>query len=134
VKHQNIVFLVLILVSFTPAVMRSFHLAETGTTTPIITAIQATWFIGTFLGTLARTLLPYPRKSEQIKQDGWNNLYTGTTIVTIILSLIVTGVALPMATIPQQFDTLFSLFWLAFGAGYGGNAALIELSEYLKLT
>lgn len=97
----------------------------------IVSATQLVWFIGSFIGTIARLLLPIARKSNQIETDGWSHKYTGTTILAVILAIIISGVALPTAQIPQQFDTLFSLFWLAFVAGFGENSALIELSEYV---
>lgn len=106
-------------------------LAQTTENTVIITATEATWFIGSFLGTLVRLLLPLKRKNDQIQQNGWDMKYTGTTILAIILAVVVTGLVFPSMAIPENFGTLFNLFWMAFIAGYGSNAVLIEISEYL---
>jgi cytochrome c biogenesis factor len=130
-KHQKIVLYALLLVAFAATLVMPC-LAQNGEeTTPIVTTVQAVWFLGCFVGSLVRLLLPVPRKSGDIKSEGWNQRFTATTIITIVLALVVTGVAFPMATLPEDFGTLFNLFWLAFAAGYGGNAALIEISEYL---
>jgi len=131
VKLQKIVLVALLLATFT-AMLTLPCLAQNGEeTAPIVTTVQAVWFIGCFVGSLVRLLLPVPRKSDQIKTEGWNQRFTGTTILTIVLALVVTALAFPMVALPEDFGTLFNLFWLAFGAGYGGNAALIEVSEYL---
>jgi hypothetical protein len=130
VKHQKPILYALLLVAFTAMLTVPCH-AQNGKETVIITTVQAVWFAGSFVGSIVRLLLPVPRKSENIEKEGWNHRFTGTTIVTIVLALVVTGLAFPMATIPEDFGTMFNLFWLAFGAGYGGNAALIEISEYL---
>jgi hypothetical protein len=130
VKLQKIVLVALLLATLATTLVMTC-LAQTAEETPtIITAVQAVWFLGCFVGSLARLLLPVPRKSDQIKSEGWNQRFTGTTIITMVLALVVTGLAFPMATLPEDFGTLFNLFWLAFASGYGGNAALIEVSEY----
>lgn len=129
-KHQKIVFLALLLAAFALSPVMPC-LAQNENAKPFITTVQAVWFVGCFVGSLVRLVLPTPRKSDQIKQEGWNQRFTGTTVLTIVLALVVTGLAFPMATLPEDFGTLFNLYWLAFGAGYGGNAALIEISEYL---
>ena len=127
----KVVFLALLLATFAATLIMPC-LAQNGEeTTPIVTTVQAVWFAGSFVGALVRLLLPVPRKSDQIKSEGWNQRFTGTTIITMVLALVVTGLAFPMATLPEDFGTLFNLFWLAFASGYGGNAALIEVSEYL---
>jgi len=130
-KHKKIVFLALLLVAFT-AMLTQTCLAQDGQETPpIATATQVVWFIGCFFGSLARLVLPVPRKSTEIKSEGWNHRYTGMWLLTIAIALLVTGLAFPAMTIPEDVTNFFTLFWLAFGAGYGGNAALIELSEYI---
>jgi len=136
VKRQKHIFLLLLLITL--AAVTPYCLAQDNQTdtdqngeATVITAVQAIWFIGAFVGSIIRLVLPTGRKAADIKVEGWNHQYTGTTIITIVLALIVTGIAFPMATIPEDFNSLFSLFWLAFGSGYGGNAAIIEISEYL---
>lgn len=106
-------------------------LAQNDEETSIITTVQTVWFVGSFIGSIIRIALPVPRKSDEISSEGWNHRFTTTTILTVVLAIIITGLAFPMATIPESFDTLFTLFWLAFASGYGGNAAIIEISEYL---
>lgn len=136
VKRQKHIFLILLLISLaTVSTCLAQNNNETDTVqngeAAVITAVQGIWFIGAFAGSIIRLMLPTGRKAADIKVEGWNHRYTGTTILTIVLALIVTGIAFPMAAIPEDFNSLFSLFWLAFGSGYGGNAALIEVSEYL---
>jgi len=136
VKRQKHIFLILLLISLATvstclAQNNEADTVQNDVEAAIITAVQAIWFIGAFAGSIMRLVLPVSRKAADIKVDGWNNRYTGTTILTIVLALIVTGIAFPMAAIPEDAGTLFSLFWLAFGSGYGGNAAIIEISEYL---
>jgi cytochrome c biogenesis factor len=130
-KLKKIVLYALLLATFVATLVMLCHAQTAEETTAIITAVQAVWFAGSFVGALVRILLPVPRKSSQIKSEGWNQRFTGTTILTIVLALVVTALAFPMASLPEDYGTLFNLFWLAFGAGYGGNAALIEVSEYL---
>ena len=135
-KRQKHIFLILLLVTLaTVSTCLAQNNNETDTVqngeAAVITAVQGIWFIGAFVGSIVRLALPVPRKAADITDEGWNHRYTGTTVLTVILALIVTGIAFPMAAIPEDAGTLFSLFWLAFGSGYGGNAALIEVSEYL---
>lgn len=130
-KLQKIVLYTLLLVTFATMLVVPCHAQNGEETTVIITAVQAVWFAGCFVGSLVRLLLPVPRKNAEIKEEGWNQRFTGTTVLTIVLALVVTALAFPLASLPEDYGTLFSLFWLAFGAGYGGNAALIEVSEYL---
>jgi len=139
VKHQKLVFLALLLATLTVSLTMPCLAQDNETDTDqngeleavIITTVQAVWFVGSFIGSICRLTWPLPRHRDDISSEGFNQRYTGTTILTILLALIITGLAFPMATIPEDFNTLFSLFWLAFASGYGGNAAIIEISEYL---
>jgi len=134
VKHRNIIFLILLLIALTVSVCHAQD-NDNGEVdngeVAIITTVQAVWFAGSFVGIIVRLALPILRKKEQINREGWKHKYTTTTVLTVILALFITGLAFPMASIPEIFDTLFSLFWLAFASGYGANSAIIEVSEYL---
>ena len=94
--------------------------------TPEIVALM-----GIFLGILARSLLPYLRKTIQEGKDlTWDNKYTATAIISAIITLL-TFPAFRAATQLTLADPLI-LFTTAFIYGFFLDVVVIEGFEWLN--
>ncbi len=88
---------------------------------------------GIFLGILARTLAPWLRKIREGRSLRFRKRYAAAAVASFLLGIIVTLVIFPQfdAAAPERdFDSLFKLFCLAFGFGFGWNAILLEGGEW----
>ena len=88
---------------------------------------------GIFLGILARTLAPWLRKIRDGQRIRFQKRYAAAAAASLLLGVIVTLVIFPQfdAAAPERdFDSLFKLFCLAFGFGFGWNAIILEGGEW----
>ena len=95
---------------------------------PVIIEIVA--LIAIFLGALTRTLLPALRKKDELGQAFvWNNQYTITLIVSVIIAFIAAIIAFPTFIIPAT-ESIVAIFTGAFIFGLGLNAVINEITEW----
>jgi len=88
---------------------------------------------GIFLGILARTLAPWLRKIRDGQAVRFQKRYAAAAAASFLLGVIITLVIFPQfeAAAPgRDFDSLFKLFCLAFGFGFGWNAIILEGGEW----
>ncbi len=86
-------------------------------------------FFGILLGVLARTLLPWLRKLRTGVAPRFGRRYLVSAIASVVLGVILTLVIFPKleaGAADQTFESLFKLFCLAFGFGFGWNALVLE--------
>lgn len=86
-------------------------------------------FSGLFLGVLARTILPWLRKVKEGKVRGFSRRYVYSALASLAIGLILTLAIFPKfeaGADGEAFETLFKLFGLAFGFGFGWNALINE--------
>ena len=94
------------------------------------TIIELVALIAIFLGALTRTLLPAIRKKgEQDEAFVWDNKYTITLIVTIVIALVAAILTFPTYIIPAT-DSIVAIFTGAFIFGMGLNAVINEITEW----
>jgi len=84
-------------------------------------------FAGILLGVFCRTLLPYVVKmQETVKRDEkliWNWKYAYTALSALFTSFIVASLAFPAFNVSTDSLSLFYVFTLSFGYGWGINDA-----------
>ncbi len=88
---------------------------------------------GIFLGILARTLAPWLRKIREGGRLRFQPRYAAAAAASLALGVIATLVIFPefaAAAPARDFDSLFRLFCLAFGFGFGWNAMILEGGEW----
>ncbi len=88
---------------------------------------------GIFLGVLARTLAPWLRKIRDGQRLRFRKRYAAAAAASLLLGGIATLVIFPQfdaAAPARDFDSLFKLFCLAFGFGFGWNAIILEGGEW----
>ncbi len=86
-------------------------------------------FFGLLLGILARTILPWLRKVKEGKVRGFSRRYVYSALASLAIGLILTLAIFPKfeaGADGEPFETLFKLFCLAFGFGFGWNALINE--------
>lgn len=88
---------------------------------------------GIFLGVVARTLAPWLRKIREGGRLRFQPRYAAAAAASLALGVIATLVIFPefdAASPARTFDSLFRLFCLAFGFGFGWNAMILEGGEW----
>jgi len=86
-------------------------------------------FFGILAGVLARTLLPWLRKLREGQALSFGRRYLFSALASLIIGVILTLVIFPKLEAESgdlSFESLFKLFCLAFGFGFGWNALVIE--------
>ncbi len=86
-------------------------------------------FFGILLGVLARTLLPWLRKLRTGTRLRFGRRYIVSGLASLALGVILTMVIFPKLDAGaggRGFESLFKLFCLAFGFGFGWNALVLE--------
>jgi hypothetical protein len=86
-------------------------------------------FFGILTGVLARTLLPWLRKLREGQALAFGRRYLYSALASLLIGVILTLVIFPKLDAEagdNSFETLFKLFCLAFGFGFGWNALVLE--------
>ena len=86
-------------------------------------------FFGILLGVLARTLLPWLRKLRMGPAPRFGRRYLVSALASVAVGVILTLVIFPKldaGAADRTFESLFKLFCLAFGFGFGWNALVLE--------
>ena len=86
-------------------------------------------FFGLLLGVLARTFSPWLRKVREGRVQRFGRRYFYSTLASLVLGFILTLVIFPKfdaAADAHSFESLFKLFCLAFGFGFGWNGLVLE--------
>ncbi len=82
-------------------------------------------FAGVLLGVLCRTLLPFVVKMQDSVSKGsgfaWNWAYAYTAVSAFFTSFVIAILAFPAFNIPAGSLSLFYVFLLSFGYGWGLN-------------
>ena len=77
-------------------------------------------FFGILLAVTFRTFIPVIKKMQE-PGFKWDQSYTVTAFIAFIIGGATAGLAFPAFPIPATVVSWFSLFWLAFGYGWGLN-------------
>ncbi len=93
---------------------------------------------GIFLGVAARSLVPWLRKLRDGRAVKFSRRYFLSMLASLVLCFIVTLAVFPDLAVPAAaaapgtgpFETIFRLFCVAFGFGFGFNAILIEGEQW----
>jgi len=85
-------------------------------------------FAGVLLAVVMRTLLPYVEKVKKAAEKGetvpvWSQRYLVTGFCALFTSLVVAVLAFPTIAVPAEPTTLFYVFVVSFGYGWGVNDA-----------
>ncbi len=86
-------------------------------------------FFGILLGILARTILPWLRKLRNGQVSGFSRRYVYSALASLLIGFVLTLVIFPRFDTElggASFESLFRLFCLAFGFGFGWNALVLE--------
>jgi len=83
-------------------------------------------FAGVLLAVVMRTLLPYVEKARTAAEKGesvptWSQRYLFTGLCALFTSLIIAVLAFPTISVPAEPASLFYVFVVSFGYGWGVN-------------
>ena len=84
------------------------------------------------LGVFVRMVIPALRKYGEVEKGEefhWNNKYTITAIVSVLIGLATSAIGFEMFTVPEVYS-----FDLALGAvvyGFGLDSVITEVSEWM---
>ena len=85
------------------------------------------------LGVLVRMLIPALRKYGEAMEEGeefhWDNKYTVTAIVSVLVGLATAAIGFDLFTVPDTYN--FSLVVGTIVYGFGLDAVITEVSEWM---
>jgi len=85
-------------------------------------------FVGVLLAVTMRTLLPYVEKARRAAEKSeslpaWSHRYMITGCCALFTSLVTALLAFPTTAVPAEPTSLFYVFVVSFGYGWGINDA-----------
>jgi len=95
------------------------------------TTSELALYVGFFIGVAGKVLLPYIRKIEEGKIEGFNAKYFWTAVVTFLYMIPINFTVLASLNV-DNLPWLFCV-WLGICVGFGGQSLTNEAYKYFRL-